>query len=58
MKMVIALLLACMLGGCASVPLATGIALGSLGVAGTALAVSAYHDCRGDGGCKGIPLPK
>lgn len=51
-------LLACALGGCASVPLATGIAAGSLGVAATALAVSAYHDCRGDGGCKATPLPK
>lgn len=54
----VALTAALCLGGCASVPLATGIALGSLGVAGAGLAVSAYHNCRADGGCKDIKLPK
>jgi hypothetical protein len=58
LKSAFALLLAVSLAGCASVPLATGLAIGSLGVAGTALAVSAYHNCRADGGCKAIPLPK
>jgi hypothetical protein len=58
MKMTLALLLACALGGCASVPLATGLAVGSLGIAGAALAVNAYHDCKADGGCKEVPLPK
>jgi hypothetical protein len=58
MRLMMFALLACSLGGCASVPLATGLAVGSLGVAGAALAVNAYHDCKADGGCKAVPLPK
>lgn len=59
MKKIVALaLLTLSLGGCASVPLATGIAIGGLAVAGTSLAVNAYHQCRADGGCKAVPLPK
>jgi hypothetical protein len=58
MRIALALLLACSLGGCASVPLATGLAIAGLGVSGGALAVSAYHNCRADGGCRDVPLPK
>lgn len=58
MKIAIALLLACSLGGCVTVPLATGIALAGAGLSAGALGSTLYHNCRGDGGCKGIPLPK
>jgi uncharacterized protein YceK len=51
------LILALSLGGCASIPLATQLTIAGIGVSGAALAVSAYHDCRADGGCK-TPLPK
>lgn len=55
----VALLLAVsMLRGCASIPLATGVAIRAAGVAAGSLAVAAYHDCRQDGGCKAVPLPK
>jgi hypothetical protein len=57
-KVAVITLLACSLGGCASVPLATGIAIGSLVVAGTTLGLNAYHDCRQDGGCKIVKPPK
>lgn len=57
-RIAIIVLLTTLLGGCASVPLATGLAVGSLGVAGAALAVNAFHNCRADGGCKAAPLPK
>lgn len=57
-RIAIIVLLTTLLGGCASVPLATGLAVGSLGVAGAALAVNAFHNCRADGGCKATPLPK
>jgi hypothetical protein len=57
-KIAVIALLACSLGGCASIPATTAIALGSLGVATGALAVNAYHNCRADGGCKDIQLPK
>jgi hypothetical protein len=53
------------LGGCASVPLATGIAIagvalsaGTLAVATSTLGVNALHDCRQDGSCKSIKLPQ
>jgi hypothetical protein len=58
MRALAALALALSLGGCASVPLATGIALTGVGISATALAVTAYHNCRGDGGCRDVPLPK
>jgi uncharacterized protein YceK len=46
------------LGGCATVPLATGIAIAGVGISATALGVTAYNNCRNQGGCKAIPLPK
>lgn len=53
------------LGGCASVPLATGIAVagvaisaGSLAVATGTLTLNAVHDCKQDGSCKKAKLPQ
>ena len=57
-RMLAAVLLACTLGGCASMPAATAISLAAVGVSAGALAVTAYHNCRADGGCKAIKLPK
>jgi hypothetical protein len=57
-KIAVIVLLAFSLGGCASVPLATGVAIGSLIIAGTTLELNAYHDCRQDGGCKIVRPPK
>jgi hypothetical protein len=54
----IAAVLAISLGGCASIPIATGIALGTLGVATGTLMLNSVHDCRLDGGCKAPALPK
>jgi len=58
MKMLIAMLLAASLGGCASIAPATAIALGTAVVGAGSLAVTALHDCKSDGGCKTIPMPK
>lgn len=52
------LLAATLVGGCAAVPAATAIAAGSAGIAAASLGLSAYHDCRQDGGCKKVPLPR
>ncbi|SHG90264.1 hypothetical protein [Bradyrhizobium erythrophlei] len=64
-KIAVIALLACSLGGCASVPLATGLAVagvaisaGSLAVATGTLSMNAVHNCKADGGCKDVKLPK
>jgi len=58
MKIVLALVLACSLGGCAALPLATGLAVAGVGISAGALAITAYHNCKADGGCKEVQLPK
>jgi hypothetical protein len=58
LKVTIVLAAFSLLSGCVTIPLATGIALGTLGVAAGSLAVTAMHDCRQDGKCKGALLPK
>jgi uncharacterized protein YceK len=57
-RLTIIAMVALSLGGCASVPLATGLAVAGVGISAAALGVSAYHNCRADGGCKDVPLPK
>lgn len=46
------------LGGCAAIPLATGLAIGTAAVGAGGLMLSGIHDCKQDGGCKKtFPLP-
>jgi hypothetical protein len=58
MRRVVVIALALSLCGCAGLPAATVISLSAVGVSAGALAVTAYHNCRSDGGCKDVPLPK
>jgi hypothetical protein len=48
------------LGGCAALPpwVVVGLTVGAAGVTAGTLGLNAFHDCRQDGGCKGVPLPK
>jgi hypothetical protein len=55
-KLALLLSVCAMLSGC-GLPAATIIALGAVGVSGGTLGLTAYHDCKMDGGCKAIPLP-
>ena len=57
MKTIAALILAGLLAGCASIPIATQIAIAGAGVAAAGLAVGAIHDCKQDGACKKLVLP-
>jgi hypothetical protein len=45
------------IGGCAAIPLATGLALGTAAISAGGLALTGIHDCKTDGGCRSIPLP-
>jgi uncharacterized protein YceK len=42
------------LQGCAAIPVTAWVALGS---AAAGAGITAFHDCRQDGGCRAIPLP-
>jgi len=54
----IVLLAASLLSGCAAIPLATGLALGTAAIGAGGLLLSGIHDCKQDGGCKAWKLPK
>ena len=51
------LLAAVLLSGCAAIPLATGLAIGTAAVGAGGLLLSGIHDCKQDGGCKAWKLP-